>query len=236
MTPEEYERAVAEWLKILYPPPQFEVRHDFRLPGQKSNEPRQIDAAVFEAGAREPFLIVEAKRRKRRIELGIAGATIALVRDVGSIPAVMVSTSGVATAAQRYLTAEGIDHVTLTIPRAKAMLWIPLVMQRFPADRTFREVAGHLVEALRNGDVGPFLDSDIPYEEWLAVMSCGQSLFPESANRLIKQLALEHFDDGVRYNAVLLLDEAGALSSTVVEQVMAREPDPEAQELLASLL
>ncbi len=136
---------------------------------------------VFKAGAPTPFLIAEAKRRARPIELGGAGATIALVRDVGSIPAITVSTSRFSRGAQNYLAAEGIEHPTLTLTEAEGLRWIPLVEAQFAADNEFREVSGHLVEALRKGDAEPFLDANIPLDEWLAVMACGQSMFPPQA-------------------------------------------------------
>ena len=75
-------------------------------------------------------------------------------------------------------------------------------------DREFRHVSGDLVEALRNGDASPFIDSDLPYEEWLAVIRCGQDLFPTSTAEVLRILAREHSDDGARFNAAMLLDEA----------------------------
>ena len=100
--------------------------------------------------------------------------------------------------------------------------------------------AGHskpfmIVEALRNGDAAPFIDADIPYEEWLAVIAVGRSLFPESSARVLKSLAREHYDDAARYNAVVLLDEAGALETADVDAVIDRECDPEILEFLYEL-
>jgi hypothetical protein len=91
------------------------------------------------------------------------------------------------------------------------------------------------VEALRNGIADPFLDTDIPYEEWLAVVACGQSLFPIWTAAVLKRLAREHFDDGVRFNVVMLLDEAGELGMEDLEAVIGRENDPDALEALIEL-
>lgn len=231
--PKEYERAVAAFLKGHFPPPDFVVRHDFRLPGTKSkSRRRQIDAGVFERGSVEPMLIAEAKRRSRAIDVVGAGTTIALVRDVGSIPAIMVSSIGFSKGAQNYLATEGIGHLTLTLTEAASQRWIPLIEQFFPLDHAFRNLSGDLVEALRTGDIDPFHYADIPFEEWLAVMACGQSLFPESATRLIQQLAEEHLEGGVRYNALLLLDEAGTLTRSDIDRLLDRETDPDVIELL----
>ena len=172
-----------------------------------------IDVSIFEAGKSRPFLIAEAKRHKRQIHAGIAGSTIALVQDVGGVPAVMVSTSGFSHAASNHLSSEGIAHFTITLKEAQGLRWIPMIEAKFALDREFREVSGHLMEALRNGDPAPFLDSDLPYEEWLAVLHFGVSRFPEAAGGILRVLAREHFDDGVRFNSVQLLDDAGQLKS-----------------------
>jgi hypothetical protein len=235
MTPTQYEKAVLQRFRTEWPPPRFEVKHNIKLLGKKTKVRRQIDISIFEAGDRQPFLIVEAKRYRRAIHVGIAGATIALVQDVGDIPAVMVSTSGFSVAAENHLDAENIRHLTITLRDAQGLRWIPLVEQKFDVDREFRLVSGDLVEALRNGIADPFLDTDIPYEEWLAVVACGQSLFPISTAAVLKRLAREHFDDGVRFNVVMLLDEAGELGMEDLEAVIGRENDPDALEALIEL-
>jgi hypothetical protein len=228
MTPTEYEKAALERFRTDWPPPQFEIKHNIRLLGRKTKVRRQIDISIFETGQPAPFLIVEAKRHNRAIDASKAGATIALVQDVGAIPAVMVSTSSFSVAAQNHLEAEEIGHLTLTLKEAKGLRWLPLLQKRFCLDRAFRHVSGDLVEALRNGDGRPFIDTDIPYEEWLAVISCGQSLFPTPATKVLKFLARNHFEDGVRFNAVMLLYEAGQLEPAVLEAVLCREADADA--------
>jgi hypothetical protein len=234
LKPKEYEEAVLQRFKTDWPPPRFVVKHT-KLPGGKSRTPRQIDIGIFETGEPKPFLIVEVKRRGRSIDVAGAGATIALVRDVGGIPGVMVSTSGFSTAARNYLAAEGIGHLTVTLTEANGLRWIPLVEEKFAVDHAFREVSGHLVEDLRNGDAEPFLNTDLPYEEWLAVMACGQSLFSDATGRVLKTLAQDHADDGVRFNAVMLLDEAGQLTRTDAKKLLSGETDPDILELLRSV-
>jgi hypothetical protein len=160
---------------------------------------------------------------------------IALVQDVGGIPAVMVATSGFSVAAENHLSSEGIEYLTITLKEAKGLRWIPFVEKKFIPDGQFRELSGHLVEALRKGDVGFFINSDLPYEEWLAVVACGQSLFPELTTNVLRTVAQEHLDDGVRFNAIMLLDEAGQLSGSDIEGLMDLEHDPEILELLGEL-
>ena len=105
---------------------------------------------------------------------------------VGAIPTVMVSTSGFSVAAKNHLEAEEIGHLTITLKQAQGLRWIPLVEEKFSVDRGFRHVSGDLVEALRKGDASPFIDSDLPYEEWLAVIRCGQDFFPTSTAKVLK--------------------------------------------------
>jgi hypothetical protein len=173
MTPTEYEKAVLQFFRTHWPPPQFVTKLNIRLLGRKTKVRRQIDIGIFAAEQpAEPIMIVEAKRHNRAIDAGIASATVELVQDIGAIPTVMVSTSGFSVAAKNLLEAEEIGHLTITVKQARGLRWIPLVEEKFSVDREFRYVSGDLVEAVRNGDASPFVDCNLPYEEWLAVIRC----------------------------------------------------------------
>lgn len=78
------------------------------------------------------------------------------------------------------------------------------------------------------------MDCDLPYEEWIAVMAVGQSLFPLASNRLLRSLATDHYDDAVRYNALQLLDGAGELDTDFVNGLLETERDLDVLELLES--
>jgi hypothetical protein len=84
MTPKDYEKAVLQRFRTLWPPPRFVVKHDVRLSGRKTKARRQVDVSIFETGKSQPSLIVEAKRHKRPIDAGIAGSTIARSGETGS--------------------------------------------------------------------------------------------------------------------------------------------------------
>jgi hypothetical protein len=73
MTPEDYEKAVLQRFRTLWPPPRFVVEHNIRLSGRKTKAGRQVDVGIFETGESQPFLIVEAKRHKRPIDAGMFG-------------------------------------------------------------------------------------------------------------------------------------------------------------------
>jgi hypothetical protein len=236
MTPTEYEKAVVERFRTYWPPPRYVVNHNIRLPGKKTKARRQIDISVFEAGQPVPFLIAEVKRHGRPVDAVKAGSTIALVQDVGGLPAVMVSTSGFSLAAENHMAAEGIEFLKITLTEARGLRWIPFIEEKFILDREYRELSGDLVEALRTGNAAPFQESQLPFEEWIAVLVSGQSIFPDRAASILKVLALNHFDDGVRYNAIALLEEAGQLDSAEIEGLLRSEHDPETRELLSELL
>lgn len=212
------------------------MRHDVGLRGHASKLTRQIDIAIYEAGRPSPLLIVEVKRHARRVDVGVAGTTIALVQDVSDVPAVMVSMSGFTIGAQNHLNSEGITHITVTLKEAQGLRWIPIVEERFRVDRAFREVSGDLMDALRVGDVAPFLSTDVPYEEWLAIIASGQSLFPETASLVLEALAECHPDDGVRFNAIALLDEEDQLSAGRIRELLQRELDEEVRDALVEAL
>jgi hypothetical protein len=230
--PKEYEQAVLERFRLDWPAPAFEVRHDIRLAGKKTRIDRQIDVAVFEAGHATPFLLVEAKKHRRSINAGIAGSTIALVQDVGGIPTVMVSTSGFSVAAINHLTAEAIGHLTITLAEAQSVRWIPVLEERFAVDSAFKLVSGALVEALRRGDLGPFHDADIAYEEWLAVIDTGLSLFPSQTVGILQGLASLHADDGYRFNAIQILIDLDMLDAKQSRTLLLTEIDAEVASLL----
>src|SRR3546814_7240645 len=90
--------------------------------------------------------------------------------DVCSSDLVMVSTAGFSRAAKSQLLWEGIKHMTISPTEAKGLRWIPHIEQWFGLDRWFRETTGVLFEAMRVRNVSPFLDTDIPYEEWVATI------------------------------------------------------------------
>jgi hypothetical protein len=236
LTPKQYEQAVLQRFLTHFPPPRFQVAWNVFRTGESSRIERQIDICVFEQPSNRPVLIVEAKRHKRTIDVGVAGGTISLVRDLGGIPAVMVASSDFSRGALNYLAAEGIQHLTISLDEASGLKMIPVIERAFALDNEFREVSGHLVEALRRGDAEPFLaENDLPYEEWLAVMKTAIDLFPKTASLILFRLASDHYDDSIRFNAIQLLDGDGYLTAARISKLLEEERDPDTVELLQSL-
>lgn len=177
MKPKQYERAVAEFLRLDFPIPPYEVISVSRLRGVKSKIGRQIDVAVRWLGQTSPFLIVEAKRHARPINVGAAGSTVSMVQDVGRPQTIMISTNGFTKAAQNLLMPEGIRHLTLVVLQASPLKWIPALKARFAPDREFALLSAEFVDALRIADAEPFEEEVLPYEEWLAVIDTGPMHF-----------------------------------------------------------
>ena len=180
-------------------------------------------------------MIIEAKKHGRKINVGIAGSTIALVQDVGGLPAIMVSTSGLSVAAANHLEAESMGHVTITLVEASGLRCDSVLEKRFAVDREFKRVSGDLVEALRTGDATLLLDDEIAYEEWLAVLETGLSLFPVAAEQILKTIAEHHFDDAYRFNAIQLLSKSALFDQSFLKRLQADENDSEILELLHEL-
>lgn len=236
MSSEEYEKSVLEFFRIEWPEPSYQVRHDVRLRGKKTKALRQIDVAIYAVGEEVPLLLIEAKRHGDPIDAGVAGSSIAMVQDLGGIPTIMVSTLGFSKAAANHLDAESIGHMTITLKDARALRWISKIEKLFAVDREFKIVSGELVEALRAGEAEPFFDCDIPYEEWLAVINTGISLFPKEAQEILMKIAYSHFYDDHRYNALKILHDVWGCDRLFIEKCLAREKDGEVAELLEEML
>jgi hypothetical protein len=236
LTPKEYEKAVVEFFKTHWPPPRYTVKHDTHLRGRKSRALRQIDVSVFESGKTAPFLIAEAKRYQRNIDIVKAGSLIAFVQDIGGISTVMVCTSGFSKAARNHLWSEDIGTLVITAKEAAGWRWLSTLDEYFPIDGEFREITGQLFEALRSGDPAPFLKgTNIPYEEWLAIVDLGFALDVEKTAAMLKIIARQHFDDGWRFNAVQKLHDAGELTLADLDEFIDEETDSENVELLCEL-
>lgn len=236
MKPERYEHAVGEYLRLLYPEPEFMVRLGVKMSGKLSRGPRQIDAAVFAPPAPQPIFIAEAKMHRRGIDVGTAGMIISLVKDVGPARGVPATTSGSSCSPEHCLAHEGIQHLIITISRAECLQWISHLRSRFPGDSAFMEVSGGLIEAIRKKEPAPLLECDVPYEEWLAVADLGSSTFVANAAYVFSVIAREHYDAGHRFNAIQLLDEWNVMRPKEAISLLEREADPEVHDLLEQIV
>ncbi|MEA2886186.1 MAG: hypothetical protein QOD11_546 [Bradyrhizobium sp.] len=70
----------------------------------------------------------------------------------------------------------------------------------------------------------------------MAALQTSQAAFSDRAGRMLKALAQSHFDDGVRFNAIQLLAEAGQLRNDEIKELLQSESDFETRELLIELL
>ncbi|MGY6645043.1 MAG: hypothetical protein ACXIVD_07460 [Salinarimonas sp.] len=232
----EYETGVAEWLRVHFPPPEFHIEHDVWLGGSLSGCDRQIDVAVWDVAGNLQF-VVEAKMHRRKIALDTAGEALSIIQDVrmhGS-GGIVVASAGFSVAAARLLAGLGINSVQVTIGCARAANWIPELQKIFPIDAEFKIASGELMEALRSHGIEIFLDKDLPFEEWLAVLAIGRRKYPYETVSALREIAKRHSDSGHRFNAIRILDEMDQIDETILGYLLAMESDSDTVEFLESM-
>src|SRR3712207_4602472 len=114
--PKEYEMALAEKFRYDdFRPPIFEVMHNIKLRGRYSEILRQIDVAVRRAGEEHPFLIAEAKRHGRQVEIEYIEAFITRLYDIDVKFGIMVASSDFSQPGRRLAAAFGIELAIMPI-------------------------------------------------------------------------------------------------------------------------
>lgn len=139
---QRYERAMFNELYYMYRPPRFVVKPDARdVVGLLSQEIRQIDVAVFEQGDTvRPFLSVECKRYKRKLNIKDVEAFISMRDDIGPKHAILVCPTGFSKGATLRARAANIILRTLTLEEEERLNLREIARQVFPWDETFHPV------------------------------------------------------------------------------------------------
>jgi len=205
--------------------------------GRHSRVRRQLDVAAYRPGASLPFLIADAKRRRRKIHVVDAEAFLGLVEDVAADLGLLVAPMGfTAGAARRMASAGGRVHI-LTVEDALTFRWLPVARSIYPQDWYFHRELARAVRLLNEAapvdDVIEALET-LAFDEWDAFMRHGLAHHPDVAVPLLEAIAAHHFDDGWRFNAIALLD--GRLGIDLAEQLLRRESDAETADLLREYL
>ena len=198
---------------------------------------RQIDTGIVNRETGDLHLIIEAKRYSRKVSVDTAGAFVSLRNDVAQVPGLMVTTLGFSNAAKNLLRENEIDCLVVTVCRAQSLRWLERIRKLFPLDRTFAVICGEFFEAMRKGYTLPWLDeSEIGYEEWLAVTRACMEQYPRQAVKVLRHVARLHTDPGHRWNAVQILNEYEMLDRRFAEVLKKHERDPELAELLSEII
>jgi hypothetical protein len=237
---QRYERAMFNELYYIYRPPRFMVKPDARdIVGLLSQETRQIDVAVFEQGDMErPFLAVECKHHKRRLNIKDVEAFVGMRDDIGAKNAMLVCPVGFSRGAS--IRAERASIVTHKLPAvdAERLNLRELVRQTFPWDETFHPVMGDALFAFdRSSSLDDWIESveELPFEEWEDTFETFARLSANKCQDILRAIAQLHWDDGWRFNAIRLLGKFGWIDETFCAFLFGSETDADTRELLESV-
>lgn len=244
-TPERYEAALLQRLREQFPAPTFEVKgtvagRQHRVAGRysKGKKGRQLDAAVYRAGASRPFLVADAKRyATRKIGLREVESFIGLLDDIDCKLGVMASPLGGTEPAKRRVAFAGVTVEVMTYEEALQAEWLPTAREVYPWDWIFRPDLASALAAIHDeraspDDVAHALEQ-IAFDEWERFVQYALSHVPREALEFLEYVARNHHDSGWRYNAVHILLHEGLLGASTAEHIRKTELDPEILELLA---
>lgn len=236
MDAKRYERAIVELFFRQYPPPLFRVEpsteSDHYVNGRHSGAKRQVDVAVYRGESEGPFLMVDAKRRAAKLDVNDVESFIGMVDDVGaSIGVLVVSSEYSKTARSRVRGARTpIDLHIVELEEAERWDWLRIGRAVFPWDWGFHAEIGSAVRLVERG-ISPGHVADalegVPYEEWLSFVAYAVQNRPSEAEHFLRWVAVEHYDDGWRYNAAEHLALMGRLDDATRAAVIRQEADPE---------
>lgn len=236
ISPGEYEEALYQKLLYELQPSGFRVvRDDRSVRGRFSAVKRQLDIAVYQVNQDRPFLVADAKRRTRKIDVSGIESFIGQLDDVGAKIGVIASPLGFSGGAERRATASDITILVMSVDEALEMNWRVVAQMIFPGDPTFHpELAAALYRLQRGEEADRILDAieQVPLEEWQSFVAYGlTNRLPETAD-FLWFIAIHHDDDGWRFNAVEQLIASGVLDQFDVNRLLSQERDPEILHLL----
>lgn len=241
ITPEEYELAVLEKLRLDFAPVAVRVwgtehgnKHHVR--GRHSLVDRQLDAAAYRLGEERPFLVADAKRHRRKLDVKEVEAFLGMVDDVGAGIGLLVAPRGFTDAAERRAAAASMSVLVMTVEQALTYRWLPVARKVYPYDWVFHERIAHALRLLHE-TAPPFRIADalepVAFEEWDALVSHALTQHRDQACELLLAIARHHHDSSWRFNAVQRLIGGDFLASEVRRELLESERDPDTVELLS---
>jgi len=239
--PDEYEKALSEKLLYEFPPIAFRVIWNVKVVGRYSKAPRQLDVAVYRENQSHPFLVAEAKRwgESSSIHVGLIDCFIGKLDDIGPDTriGVFVSLREPSKGAKRRAAASDIRLLVMSADEALQLNWRPIARQVYPWDWAFHpDLAAGLQSLQQNDEPDKIIErlERIPFDEWLGFVNYGLANHPSETTNFLRFVALNHHDDGWRFNAVQQLVISNSLGRPDAEVICAQESDPEIIELLRS--
>lgn len=237
-SPQEYEQALSERLFYEFPPATFRVNwNDRSVVGRYSRKRRQLDVAVYRESQSHPFLVAEAKRWGRPIDVGLVDCFIGTLDDIGPDTqiGVLVGLQGFSEAANRRAAASDIRLLVVSADEALQMNWRPIARQIYPWDWAFHPDLAAGLQSLQQGEEPDAMVEKlelIPFEEWLGFVKYALENHPAEAIDFLRFVALNHRDSAWRFNAVQQLMASDSLGQADAQAIRDQESDPEIIELL----
>jgi hypothetical protein len=241
VSPETYEFGLFQYMKYKYEPQGLRVcgteggKQHLRR-GRFSLEKRQLDVAMYRTWDDElPFFIADAKRHSRPIDVTKVECFIGMMDDVGASIGLLVAPKGFSEAAVRRARAANVRVEIMSPQEALEFEWLPLARRIFPWDWAFHPTLAKALMHLKRGSKSELIIDaleGVAFEEWEAFVGYALGHHGDEAVRFLEVVAMDHFDDGWRYNAVRWLSECGALSPALVEWISLHERDQEILELI----
>lgn len=244
LSPEQYESAMLELCDREFLPLGHRVEgtrggKKFEFPGRHSKTPRQLDAAVFRENEDAPFLVCEAHRYSKPIDVKDVDAFVGMLGDVGASIGILVCPRGYSEAAELRAAAAEVRCIVVTVEGALRLNLLAESRRIFPFDWTFHEDMADALAALRDDlPADDFIEAlaPVPYDEWERLVRFSLSKYRAAAIKALHHIATSHYDDGWRYNAVDALDEYGLLTDEEVVDFAYAETNHENRELFLELI
>jgi hypothetical protein len=242
ITWQEYEDALLQRLKHEFEPYGFEVcgtdgGKRYYQRGQFSLVNRQLDAAIYRPGARMPLLIADAKSFNTELDVKDVECFIGMMDDVGARIGLLVAPKGFTPAATRRASAANLTVKIMSVEEALSYKWIPVARAIYPEDWVFHLELSKSIKYLNESEEPAHIIKSlegIAFEEWEAFVEYALVHHNHEAVQMLDTIALYHFDDGWRYNAIRILAECGEFSNVLAQKIRAREQDEEILELVKS--
>lgn len=240
ISPEGYELALVNKLRHDFAPVAVRVEGTSAVGrrcviGRYSLVPRQLDVAAYGVGESTPFLVADAKRHARKLDVKQAEMFIGMLDDVGARIGLLVSPAGFTAAAVRRSRAAATHVMVMTLEEALAFCWLDLARALYPGDWLFHLDMAKALQLLDEGasssDLVAGLEA-LPFDEWESLVAYSVAAHPDQARELLQAIAEDHVDDGWRFNACQHLEEAGWLSEDLRRHLLARERDHDVRKYL----
>ena len=236
---QSYERGLLERLRYEFPRPAFRVcgtidEQQHRVMGRLSLSRRQLDVAVYRGGQERPFLIADAKRHARVLDVTDIESLIGLMDDVGASIGALVAPKGFSSAAARRAKSTSVRVVIMSVDEALTYRWYNVASEVYPYDWVFHHQLALSIRRLNDGadpDVIAEAMEEMAFEECEAFLYYALDHDRAQAVSFLEWIALQHNDDGWVYNAARILAEARMLSDDIRRELLARE-DTDLRELL----